>query len=658
MLNENAFFILDISTRDNKEAIAEAFDEKAADGDYEEAVLHQAQRALMASKTRLEAELSWFPDVAPKKAKAISEKIGSDFKKGTVKFFKDSLNELDGISKANLAAYVCMAKEGDVDFIKAIIDAQSDISAETAQANINANRKVAGFPDVDESLVSQQLEKLRQQWAEAAIQQISQSEHPGNYMTELLNSFSENEDQSSKRFLDNLMERYESFIVPILRNHEDTIDSIMEEIKEGDGENEDDVDKLIRELELWDEYAQPSQLVYCQKGLDEPRSKKIYDKVRDFSIWLANDAHQHQLSLKISKAAKEIFAELPFVLNRIQEDINTLETLVADAEMEEVVAPLFEPVLLIFKDDKAFIKALRKKEFSEESPGVAGEVFRAFQAVRKETDGTSHAAMPWEMLRRLAIHLNNESENPEAAMKILKKLQAMSPPDDISGQIDDDIHTMEENILGRDLRVAMEAKNLSQAKSLLKQIIEHCKTEEDKKQWRILLYQIENKKKQLPWGWIFWIVIIFGSIGLDECSGPSGSSSSSSSYSSSSYQSSSEKLETKPPYNSTGALSTNELRWCLYQGERLDFIQKQFPTSEYDYNEVSLHNARLITQNTSDQYDALISEYNSRCYNASYYENAERTVKRELGEYATQQKLKESAKNIMRSWNANFYFKE
>ena len=659
MLKKNPFFILDVSLRDSQEVIAEAFDEKLADGEHDEGTLFQAQRTLMASKPRLEAELSWFPDITPKKAKELAKHLELDYSKTAKKYFYKTLGELNGLSKANLAANICMDEQGDVECLKAIVSAQSEISIQSIQSEINATRKVSGFPDVNEDLISDQLEKLNKIWAEAAVKQIFTAEHSGNYMVELLNVFSQNENEASKRFLDILMERYESSIVPTLRDHEDTINEIISGIKNNNAKDaNDDVDRLIRELELWDEYAQPSQLVHCEKGLDEPRSKKIYENIRDFSLWLANEANEHQLSLKISKAAKDIFAELPFVINRIEQDISALEDLIADAEMEDIVAPLFDLVLQILTNDKDFAKSLRKREFSEGAGGLAGEVYSAFLLVRKDTDNTNHAALPWEMLRKVAIHLNNESENPEAAMKILKKLQSIDPPEGISDQIDEDIHTMEENILGRDLRIALETKNKARIKALLKELIEHGRNEEEKKEWKILLHQVENQKRQLPWGLIIWGIIIFGAIGLDECSGPSGKKSSTSSSYRSSSSTPANPIETKPQYNKSGALSINELRWCMYQSKRMDFIQNQFPTSEYDYNAVALHNARLITQEVSDQYDALINDYNSRCYNASYYENSERIVNRELNNNSTMQQIKLSAKNTMRSWNANFRFKE
>ena len=518
MLKDNAFFILDVTTRDDRETIAEAFDEKAAEGEYDETLLHHAQRKLMASKPRLEEELAWFPDIAPQKGRDISKILNTGLEKNTVEVIKKSLAELNDISTANVASYVCMEKKGDIEFIKAIIAAQAQISADTTQSLINSNRKIAGFPDIDETLVHQQLDKLRQMWAEAVMRQVFQFDHPGNFMVELINSVSNMGDHETKLFLDILMERYESFVVPKLRDYEDRINNSIIEIKNDNKQSiEERIEHLIQELELWDEYAQPSQLVYYERGLDEPRSKKIYNHVRDFSLWLANDANLYQQSLRLSKAAKDIFAELPFVSNRIEEDIIALESLVAESEMEKDAKPLVDLALKIFENDTNFVKLLQKNGFSDTSPGMVGEVFRAFYKFRIAAKDTVHASVPWEILRKIAIHVNNEAENPKAANVILSVMQGLSPPFEVREQIEDDILTMKENILGKNLGIALQGGNLSRAQELLRDLINYAKTEEDKNQWRLVLRTVEEKQQKKIIGWVIWIAIGCVILALSQC---------------------------------------------------------------------------------------------------------------------------------------------
>ena len=68
MLTDNPFFILGVTVRDDKEVVAEALEERLADEEQEEAVLMHAQKNLLTSKARLDAEIEWFPDLAPKRS--------------------------------------------------------------------------------------------------------------------------------------------------------------------------------------------------------------------------------------------------------------------------------------------------------------------------------------------------------------------------------------------------------------------------------------------------------------------------------------------------------------------------------------------------------------------------------------------------------------
>ena len=67
-LSQNPFTLLGLSLRDNKTTIAEQFEEKVADDEIDEHDLMVARKNLMTSKTRLKAEIAWFPDLNPKKA--------------------------------------------------------------------------------------------------------------------------------------------------------------------------------------------------------------------------------------------------------------------------------------------------------------------------------------------------------------------------------------------------------------------------------------------------------------------------------------------------------------------------------------------------------------------------------------------------------------
>ncbi len=70
-LLKNPFVLLGVSTRDGREAIAEALENHLAEGEIDEEDLHRAQQTLMASKSRLQAEMSWLIGMAPSRVKGV-----------------------------------------------------------------------------------------------------------------------------------------------------------------------------------------------------------------------------------------------------------------------------------------------------------------------------------------------------------------------------------------------------------------------------------------------------------------------------------------------------------------------------------------------------------------------------------------------------------
>ena len=87
------------------------------------------------------------------------------------------------------------------------------------------------------------------------------------------------------------------------------------------------INKLLEITRNWDNVAQPIQLSMKSRGLDEPLSSKVANTIRSLSIELTNDYGYVELSQKISEVIKELFAELPEIVEKVEEDIDTLDDL-------------------------------------------------------------------------------------------------------------------------------------------------------------------------------------------------------------------------------------------------------------------------------------------------------------------------------------------
>lgn len=647
-LSQNPFALLELSSRDNKAVITEQFEEKVSDGEVDEHDLMLAQKDLMASKLRLKAELSWFPNLNPKKANEIADLVRGE----KYKALKEALPTLDGLSRANVAAYLCAEKQGTKEVLHHLFEAQSQFDTATILNDVNGNRSVAGFPSVDQALIDESVEGITSLHAEAALAYISSAEDPGNVFTAIVEKYIDEEE--IKPFIDAVAEKYDSWVISKLRDYEDEINDLVEKMKLGIPA-EESIEKITAQLEEWDEYSQPLQLIYQAKGLDEKRAKELYLNMRDVCLWLANDNDDHELSLKFAQSLRGIFPELPSVSAQIEEDIQSLGDLVEEAKKDKDLLGLIGKLVEVLENEEAFCSSVMKGNFGPNGKGIAGELYKEFITAVKNTKGKEHEDSPWLIMRKIAIKLNNENEKPKVAAKVLIALENASPPKSVQDILALDTETIKKN--------SREETQLKVLKPIIQIVSIVPIAGPIVAQILVWAAQKFGPMKTL----ISFILIILGLIIW--ANQDSGRSYSSRSYSSKSYNSTpsynsnsysntttnSNAAETIPPVGKNQVHSRSQIRYCQYQGERLEYIQSQFPASEYDNASHKMANAMLLTDAIIAKYDNLIADYNSRCGEYRYREYDLNAVKRELPNKRAE--LQREAQQIMKTWQANFTFK-
>ncbi len=322
-LNQNPFILLELSLQDNKTTIAEQFEEKVADGEIDEYDLMVAQKNLMASKTRLKAEIAWLPELSPKKAHKIANLVRcADYKK-----LHELLPTLSGLSCANVAAYLCSEKQGTKEILNHLFNAQSQIDTITILNCVNSNRSLAGFPAIDQTMVEDVITEISYIHAEAAMTYILSEKHPENKFNNLVDEYIDN--QKSTSFMDNLAEKYDSWVTTRLRYYEDQIKCEVEAMKV-QTYSYTFIENIIRLLKEWSVYSRPLQLIYQAKGLDEKRAKELYLDMRDVYLWLANVKNDHKLSFQFAMSLRIIFIRLPSSSAKIEDDLTTLIGLISN----------------------------------------------------------------------------------------------------------------------------------------------------------------------------------------------------------------------------------------------------------------------------------------------------------------------------------------
>ena len=84
------------------------------------------------------------------------------------------------------------------------------------------------------------------------------------------------------------------------------------------------VDKLDAVARNWDKIAQPIQLSSKARGIDHEASRDLAYEIRSLAIDLFNKHDMLAQSQRLTRLIQEIFAEIPEIADRVEEDADAL----------------------------------------------------------------------------------------------------------------------------------------------------------------------------------------------------------------------------------------------------------------------------------------------------------------------------------------------
>jgi hypothetical protein len=234
--------------------------------------------------------------------------------------------------------------------------------------------------------------------------------------------------------------------------------------------------------------------------------------------------------------------------------------------------------------------------------------------------------MPWMLVRGVAIHLYNEHASLEGANAILDGLLSfatVTAPKEVVEVLRGDQRTLNRNRKWDELKSA--SNDLPKAISITSDLLKGAEAEERK-----LLLEVkttlEARRTTQVHGRIFWGLVTTAVVGfliygaLDKPGNFSRSSSTSDSTPPRSMPNSVTTTSTprnareqRPPPGANRILETSEVRYCVFQAERLDILRTQISTDDE------------ITR-----FNRLVIDFNSRCGSYRYRPGVLDQIKGEL----------------------------
>ncbi len=333
MIFNNPFYILGATSRHTRQKIVELAEEKSFE--INEDLCQKARSDLTMPKNRLIAELNWFIGISPRKIEILLSNIRNISKEV---IYTEGLPEL---AKINLLSEILENEKFSLsddeleDVICKIIDAYENLSIDAILRDINEERQIARFPEVlDVESIENELDTKKRACTKLIIKRLNNLNTMDmiKTVTDIVDNATSNGEVQAASMIDDLIDDYKLHTRDFLENEFKTIKKIIDIIQKRASEGESSiallVDKLLQVTKIWDDVAQPIQLSLKSRGLNDNLSIQIAATIRSLGIELVNNYGYLDISQKISKSLAELFAELPEMAERLEEDIDTLEDMI------------------------------------------------------------------------------------------------------------------------------------------------------------------------------------------------------------------------------------------------------------------------------------------------------------------------------------------
>src|SRR5262249_30787515 len=152
------------------------------------------------------------------------------------------------------------------------------IETATVASAVNGERSVSGFGQVDGSIVAQALGALRTRHLEAAHHALISLEDPGASCLQLAIRF-QDAHHSVAAFVDELVERFDAWANPELRRQRDTLFDVLSKISDKGAVSKNECAQLTEILSTWQGFVGPTQFVAARRGLVDPRTKEVFERI-------------------------------------------------------------------------------------------------------------------------------------------------------------------------------------------------------------------------------------------------------------------------------------------------------------------------------------------------------------------------------------------
>jgi hypothetical protein len=457
-LQKNAFVVLGLAVSAKHEEVREAFEDLTAEHPEDESRLAEAKQALLAPKQRLSAEIAYLVDTPLGEAVRVLRAVLETTDQLSL---RQAASRLAPLSRSNVIVHLVQTSRLiDADLIVDVVIAHAQFDTTLVVQAINRARTEAQIVGADVQLASDEISKHINRQRTALFDVKCTPRLLADTVNAATRRLLHMKDPAILDALGGVLEAYWRSIGSTTASLRSDLVRLSDSIVANPTDSAA-LEGFLTQLREWDYLAQPLQLVELEKGRDDPEATEIFRLVRKLCLALANDVNQAAAALRITRAAREIFAELPRASEKITEDILGLESLV----VEQACGGLVKVLERIKSESTQILTAVW--------PSLAVSIIDQLKfTLAKLNEATD---LPWLIMRSISITLFNDKELPQAALDITKQTivlaEKASAPIEMINRLKRDLSDIEISLLEKELTTHITEKRWSKASVVVDAII-------------------------------------------------------------------------------------------------------------------------------------------------------------------------------------------
>ena len=134
-----------------------------------------------------------------------------------------------------------------------------------------------------------------------------------------------NGEDHAPELIDDLVDSYAVEVQGVLEKEAENVKKLVQAARSSAESGESAIKPLVDKIEKvarnWDRFAQPIQLSAKARGIDHDHSNELAYSIRSLAIDLFNNHDMLDSSKRLSIFIQELFAELPEVAERVEQDV-------------------------------------------------------------------------------------------------------------------------------------------------------------------------------------------------------------------------------------------------------------------------------------------------------------------------------------------------